>query len=87
MIEWMYSEPPGADPQTISRLTGHIGQTGQGPLGAGQGNSTLKMRSIINFLALQFLPKLKILIERIARNIFVEPKNLEMILGFYNVNR
>ena len=40
MIEWMYSEPPGADPQTISRLTGHIGQTGQGTLEAGQGKST-----------------------------------------------
>ena len=37
MIEWMYSEPPGADPQTIiSRLTGHIGQTRQGTLEAGQ---------------------------------------------------
>ena len=40
MIEWMYSEPPGADSPTIQTLTGHIGQAGQGPLEAGQGKST-----------------------------------------------
>ena len=40
MIEWMYSEPPGADPQRIDTTSGHIGQAGQGPLEAGQGKST-----------------------------------------------
>ena len=74
MIEWMYSEPPGTVSQRFGTLTGHIGQTGQGPLQAGQGKSTKNKRMSINFLAFYFLPKLKILIERKVRHIFVETK-------------
>ena len=30
MIEWMYSEPPGADPQRFATTSGHIGQSWTG---------------------------------------------------------
>ena len=30
MTEWMYSEPPGADPRTFETLTGHIGHSWTG---------------------------------------------------------
>ena len=75
MIEWMYSEPPGTVSQRFDRLTGHIGQTGQGPLQAGQGKSTTKKRTSINFLEFKFLPKSKKMFERKIKNDFVESKN------------
>ena len=71
MIEWMYS---GTVSQRFGTLTGHIGQTGQGPLQAGQGKSTTKKRTSINFLEFHFLPKSKKLIERKLKNILVETK-------------
>ena len=74
MIEWMYSEPPGADPANIVTTSGHIWQAGQGPLEAGQDKSTKNKRRSINFLVLYFLQKLKSLIERKVINTFVETK-------------
>ena len=74
MIEWMYSEPPEADPANIVTRSGHIWQAGQGPLEAGQCKSTRNKRRSINFLALYFLPKLQFLNERKAINNFVETK-------------
>ena len=59
MIEWMYSEPPGADPRTSARTSGHIGQSWTGVATSWTGQIYKKQTDENQFSGILFFTKVK----------------------------